>query len=114
MASGFGPGGPSGTPFSLAKDGLRVALRVSPGAGRNRIEGIVPDAGGKAVLKIAVTAPPEGGKANQAVVALLARAWRQPKGSFSITAGAGARRKVLHVAGDGKELMRRIADRSRR
>jgi hypothetical protein len=108
----LGAGQPSGTPFSLAKDGVRVALRVSPGASRNRIEGIAPDAGGKAVLKIAVTAPPEGGKANQAVIALLAKAWRQPKRSFSFTAGAGARRKMLHVAGDGKELMRRIADRS--
>ncbi len=114
MASGLGAGGPSGTPFSLAKDGLRVALRVSPGARRNRIEGIAPDAGGKAVLKISVTAPPEGGKANQAVIALLAKAWRQPKGSFRITAGAGARRKRLHVAGDGKELMRCIQDRSGR
>ncbi len=112
MASGLGSGRASGTPFSLAEDGVRVALRVSPRAAGNRIEGIAPDAGGKAVLKIAVTAPPEGGKANQAVITLLAKTWRVPKQSLRITAGAAARRKVLHVAGDGKELMRRIADGS--
>ena len=82
---------------------------MSPRASRNRIEGVVEDAAGSRALKVAVAAPPEGGKANQAVIALLAKAWRLPRSSLSIAAGAASRRKVLHIAGDGAALIRRIA-----
>lgn len=94
----------------MVNDGLRVALLVSPRASRNRIEGMTaePD-GGR--LKVAVTAPPEDGKANDAVIALLAKAWRLPKRSLRITAGAGARRKMLHVSGEAEELMQKITTR---
>lgn len=98
------------SPYALARDGLTVALRVSPRASRNGIEGIAAKADGGAELRVAVTASPEGGKANAAVIALLAKAWRVPKGRFSIATGAGARHKVLHVAGDGATLLRRIAE----
>jgi uncharacterized protein (TIGR00251 family) len=100
------------SPYALARDGLTVALRVSPRASRNRIEGVAEKADGGAELRVAVTAAPEGGKANAAVIALLAKAWRVPKGRFSIAAGASGRRKVLHVAGDGAALLRRIAEGS--
>lgn len=102
------------SPFTVVKDGVRVALLVSPRASRNRILGIAADADGGARLKVAVTAPPEDGKANRAVIALLAKSWRVPKTRLSIATGAGARRKLLHVdiggAGDEKELMQRIND----
>jgi len=99
----------TGSPFRAASDGVTVSVRVVPRAGRNRIEGIVADADGGAALRIAVTAPPEDGKANDAVIALLAKAWRLPKGSFRVVHGATARRKVLHVAGEPKALMDRLA-----
>ncbi len=99
------------TPFSLAKDGVRVALRVSPRAGRNRIDGIAAEAPAGAVLKISVTAAPEGGKANAAVIRLLSKEWRLPRGAFTITRGAGARRKTLHVAGAPDTLLARIRER---
>ena len=85
-----------------------MSVRVAPRAGRNRIEGIVAEADGSVALKVAVTAPPEDGKANDAVVALLAKAWRLPKGAFRVVHGATARRKVLHVAGDPTVLMERV------
>ncbi len=88
-----------------------MALLVSPRASANRIIGIAMDSDGGARLKVAVTAAPEGGKANAAVIALLARKWRLPRRAFTITAGRAARRKNLLVAGDGVELMRRIADK---
>jgi uncharacterized protein YggU (UPF0235/DUF167 family) len=55
-----------------------------------------------------VTAAPEGGKANAALIALLARTWRLPKRDLAIVLGAADRRKTVHVAGDPRELMRRI------
>lgn len=55
------------------------------------------DTAGKPYLKVSVTAAAEGGKANAAVIKLLSKAWRLPKGAFSIAAGHTDRRKVLIV-----------------
>ena len=55
-----------------------------------------------------MTAVPEGGKANAAVIKLLARAWGVPKSAVSVVAGTTDRRKVLHVAGPSGDLMQRL------
>ena len=57
---------------------------------------------------MAVTASPEGGRANEAVIALLAKAWRVPKTSITVVAGATARRKTVLVAGETRDLMARL------
>ena len=85
-----------------------MRIRLTPKAARSRIEGVGAGADGTAVLKVAVTAPPEKGKANAAMIKLLAKAWRLPKTSMAITAGATARRKTLLVTGDGKALVERL------
>ncbi len=87
-----------------------MALRVQPGAGRNGVDGVAAGADGSPVLKLRVTAPPEDGKANAAVIKILAKAWKVPKGSIEITAGAGGRNKTVLVAGDPTALMRRLRD----
>ncbi len=61
-------------------------------------------------LKAHVAAPPEDGRANDAVVALLAGAWRLPKSSFDVIRGASARQKTLSVAGEPDALARRIGE----
>jgi len=96
------------SPVSVSSDGVRVALRVTPRAGRDRIDGIAADADGKSILKLSVTAAPEDGKANAAVLKLLAKAWSVPRTALSVASGAAARRKIVHVAGDGPALARRI------
>ncbi len=85
-----------------------MRIRLTPKAARSRIEGVGAGAEGAVVLKVAVTAPPERGKANAAMIKLLAKAWRLPKTSMAITAGATARRKTLLVRGDGKALVERL------
>lgn len=95
-------------PYDAAAGGLRVALKVTPRAARATIGGLGADADGRAYLKVAVTAAPERGKANAAVIKLLARAWRLAPSALSITGGATARRKTLHVAGDTPELLKRL------
>ncbi len=85
-----------------------MRIRLTPKAARSRIEGVGAGADGAAVLKVAVTAPPERGKANAAMVTLLAKAWRLPKTSMAITAGAKARRKTLFIKGDGEALAARL------
>ena len=85
-----------------------MRIRLTPRAARSRVEGVGAGADGGAVLKVAVTAPPEKGKANAAMITLLAKAWRLPKTSMAITAGVTARRKTLLVRGDGKALVARL------
>lgn len=96
------------SPFTVVGDGLRVAVRLTPKASRDRIDGIVAEADGGAVLKVTVTAVPEDGKANAALIKLLAKTWKLPKTAITITAGATDRRKTLHIAGDGQVLKQRL------
>jgi uncharacterized protein (TIGR00251 family) len=98
----------SASPFAPAPQGLKVNVRLTPKASRERIEGVAPEADGGAVLKVSVTAVPEDGKANAALVKLLAKAWRIPKSSIDIVQGATDRRKVLLISGDAEELRCRI------
>jgi uncharacterized protein YggU (UPF0235/DUF167 family) len=51
---------------------------------------------------------PEDGKANAALIALLAREWRVPKSSVSVVRGATDRHKTLLVAGAAEPLMRQL------
>jgi uncharacterized protein (TIGR00251 family) len=90
--------------FKPVPAGLAVALRVTPNAARERIEGIAADADGNPYLKVAVTVPPENGKANAAVIKLIAKDLHLPKTSLSIASGAAARRKTLLIAGNAKDL----------
>ncbi len=91
-------------PYTVTDRGLRLAVRLTPKAGRNRIEGLVAEAGGGSVIKVVVTAAPESGKANAALVKLLAKEWRLPKTSIAIERGETSRRKSLAIIGDGAEL----------
>jgi uncharacterized protein len=85
-----------------ASSGVTVELRVQPRARRTALE-----SSGEAV-KAAVTAPPEDGKANDAVIELLAHEWRLPKSSFIVIKGAAARSKTLSVSGDPAMLAARV------
>ena len=82
-----------------------VRLRVSPGARRNEVVG--RHGGG---WKVRVTAPPEDGRANEAVLGLLAERLDLPRGSLSLVSGHGGRDKVVRVAGISEaELERRLS-----
>lgn len=73
-----------------------------------RILGVAEEADGARVLKVAVSAPPEDGKANAALIELLARALKVPRGAVSIAAGAASRRKLVDIAGDPDALRPRL------
>jgi len=74
--------------------GAQFALRVQPRASRNAIAGTIGDA-----VKLAITAPPVDGKANQAVIEYLARFFRVPKSSIMIVSGETGRNKLIAIRG---------------
>ena len=84
----------------------RLQLRVSPGGGRSQVVGRHGEA-----WKVRVTAAPEGGKANAAVVRLVAATLGLPRRDVEIVSGHTARDKVVAVAGlELNETERRLAD----
>lgn len=85
-------------------------MRLTPKASTNRIQGVMRDAGGACMLKAAVTAVPEKGKANAALIKLLAKAWSLPKTSLRVISGATDRNKVLHIDGDPEQLKKQLGD----
>ena len=89
---------------------MRVALKVTPRAAEDRIAGIAQDADGRAVIKVSVTAAPDRGKANQAVIRLLAKTWRIPKTRIEIVTGVSDRRKGLHIAGEPTQLLQQLSE----
>ncbi|MBB4266573.1 DUF167 family protein [Roseospira visakhapatnamensis] len=95
---------PPPLPLVPRDDGARLSVRLTPKAARDRIEGVATDADGRPWLRVSVTAVPEGGKANAALVALLAKTWRLPRGAFTVVSGATDRRKSLRVAASSETL----------
>jgi uncharacterized protein (TIGR00251 family) len=93
----------------VAGDGVRVTVRLSPQARAERLIGIAISADGRRVLKASVTAPAQDGRANEALLQLLARAWHVPRRDLSIVTGSTSRRKVVRLAGDPQQLIDKIA-----
>ncbi len=93
-------------PWIGGTDGsLLLKVKASPGSKREGISGVHGDA-----LKIAVTAPPEKGKANRAVVEVLARALGLVRRDVAVESGATSREKRIRIGGIGRsELEARLA-----
>lgn len=103
------------TPFEVVPEGLEVQICVIPNASRVSIGDVVADAQGNGALKLAVTAVPEKGKANTAVIKLLAKSWRLRKTDCQVIRGQTERYKTLFILGDGKNLkatLQQIIDHS--
>ena len=80
----------------------RVRLRVSPGSGRAAVVGRHGDA-----WKVRVTAAPERGRANDAVVQLLATVLALPREAVAIVSGHSGRDKIVELTGVGPALIER-------
>lgn len=99
----------SGDPVFLRRTGtgVTVDVRAQP---RARCTALTSSGG---ALKAQVTAPAEDGKANAAVIGLLAATWKVPKSAFAVTRGATSRDKVISIAGEPALLAARILDWAR-
>ena len=84
--------------------GVTFAVKVHPRAKKNAITGEVGDA-----LKLALTAPPVDGKANDACINFFAKLLNVPRSSVTIAAGQTSRNKVIRVMGlSAEEIQQRL------
>jgi uncharacterized protein (TIGR00251 family) len=92
--------------LSESGDGTVLAVHVQPGAGRTEVVGRHGDA-----LKVRVAAPPTGGRANDAVVELVAKEFAVKKDDVRITSGASNRQKRVLLGGVDLKAAERVVDR---
>jgi uncharacterized protein (TIGR00251 family) len=80
------------------EDAVILAVHAQPGAGRTQVVGRHGDA-----VKIRVAAPPEGGRANEALVAVIADRFGVPAKAVTLTVGATSRSKRFRIQGMGAD-----------
>jgi uncharacterized protein (TIGR00251 family) len=88
-------------PLKESTTGVSFAVKVHPRARKNAITGITGDA-----LKLALTAPPVDGKANQGVIEFFADLFAISRSSVTIASGETSRNKVIRVSGISAEQVR--------
>jgi uncharacterized protein len=81
-------------PVKESAKGITFAIKAHPRACKNAVTGVVGDA-----LKLALTAPPIDGKANQVVVEFLADLFAIPRSSVTIASGETSRNKIVRISG---------------
>ena len=86
-------------PVNESAKGVSFSIKVHPRARKNAITGAVGDA-----LKLALTAPPVEGKANQSVIEFFADLFQIPRSSVTIASGETSRNKIVRVAGVSKPV----------
>ena len=92
--------------YSRRDDGTIVLrVHVQPGAGRTTIQGRYGDA-----LKVSVAAPPQGGRANDAVVKLLADTFGVKADALAVVAGGSSRSKQVQLTGLDEDAVRDALD----
>jgi len=89
-------------------DGLALQVRLTPKSSRDEIDGVETGADGKSFLKARVRAVPEKGKANKALIALLAKQFGIAKSAVRIVSGDISRLKSIRIE-CAKEQAREIA-----
>ncbi len=100
---------PDSSWFRASQTGLILHLRVTPNAGRDAIDGAETRDDGTCVLRVRVSAVPDKGKANAAVIVLIAKALGVPKSAISLVSGDTSRMKTLAVVGDSAQLSQKAA-----
>lgn len=99
-----------GFPILQAHDGVILKVRLTPKSSRDAIEGL-GDFGGEFVLKARVRAVPEQGRANAALVKLIAVWLKLPPSQVSVSQGGKSRIKHVAIEGDASELAHLIETR---
>jgi uncharacterized protein len=90
-------------PYRVRTDGVVLAVRLTPRASRDSVDGLKEDR-----IQARVRAVPEDGRANAALVELVADEIGVPKSTVEVTAGHTARLKSVSIKGDVAALEARV------
>jgi uncharacterized protein (TIGR00251 family) len=77
-----------------------ITVKLTPKASKNAVQGWAEDADGQKILKCSVTTVPEKGKANKALIELLAKHYKVAKSNINIVRGDTDRLKTIEIQGD--------------
>jgi len=94
--------------FQIRSTGISVRVRLTPKGGRDAVDGWETDSGGASHLKARVRAAPESGKANAALIDLMADVLGVSRSSVAITGGEKARLKTVVITGDTSALATKL------
>ena len=86
--------------------GVIIAVRAHAGARKNAILGVR-----QGMLRVAVTAAPEKGKANRAIIALLSETLGVPKSAMDLVSGETSPQKRLLILGADVDAIRKALAR---
>jgi uncharacterized protein (TIGR00251 family) len=89
-------------------EGIEFSIRLTPRGHANKIHGWQKISENQMALKVSVTAIPENGKANKALVKLLAKTFKMPQQAVKIIVGENARTKVLFIETNDLGLVEKI------
>jgi uncharacterized protein len=92
----------------IHNDAVLFRIRLTPKGGRDDIEGWATASDGSSHLKARVRAAPESGKANAALIELIAKMLGISRLSVAITGGEKARLKTVVITGDTSQLVARL------
>lgn len=87
---------------------MRLAVRLTPRASRDGLEGVVTGPDGRPALQLRLAAPPVDGAANKALVAFLTKALGLRKSDIAIRSGEKSRLKILHLSGESAAILERL------
>ena len=96
-------------PWRLSGDAILLSLRLTPRSSKDALEGVETLADGRSVLKARVRAVPEDGKANLALLRLLADQLDLPIRALSLATGTTGRTKVIRIEGAPEATLARLA-----
>ena len=96
-------------PWRVNGDAVLLSLRLTPRSSKDALEGVETLSDGRSVLKARVRAVPEDGKANLALLRLLADQLDLPIRALSLATGATGRTKVLRIEGAPEITLARLA-----
>lgn len=96
-------------PFRTTAGGIELYVRLSPKASKDDVAGL-KEFDGKTYVQARVRAVPEDGKANKAVIDLIAARLGVPKSSIELASGQTSRLKTLAISGDAPALERKLTD----